>query len=185
MLTNIRYCMFFVALLVHGNELWSKETFTLPTCLELHQFYDDFMLKLFSSISLINSWFIVFDCAGLQVDQWPIRTDHRSIFSTRDTENMVTRTRTPSVRMFTAEIQRNMVTRTRTRHNQVECSLKRREKIIENMSFRHIFLKLSEYLISFFISCPGQLNRWPCHWLTHWLSDSSFDFSVTLDTSRH
>ena len=30
-----------------------------------------------------------------------------------------------------------MVTRTRTGHNQVECSLKRREKIIENMSFTH------------------------------------------------
>ena len=21
-------------------------------------------------------------------------------------------------------------------------------------------------------SCPEQLNRWPCHWLTHWLSQS-------------
>ena len=30
---------------------------------------------------------MVFDCAALQVDQWPIRTDHRSRFSTRDTED--------------------------------------------------------------------------------------------------
>ena len=55
------------------------------------------------------------------------------------------------VEIFPPEIQRNMVTRTRTGHNQVEYSLKRREKIIENMNFRHIFLKLSEYLISFFL----------------------------------
>ena len=31
-------------------------------------------------------------------------------------------------------------------------------------------------------SCPGQLNRWPCHWLSEWVSqwvsESSFDFSV-------
>ena len=31
----------------------------------------------------------------------------------------------------------------------------------------------------YFFSCPGQLNRWPCHSLTHSVSDSPFDFSVS------
>ena len=42
-------------------------------------------------------------------------------------------------------------------------------------------------------SCPGQLNRWPCHWLTDWLTDwHTFWFQSTIelwytlvDTSKH
>ena len=34
--------------------------------------------------------------------------------------------------------------------------------------------------ILFFISCPGQLNRWPCHSLTHWVSKGPFE----KDTNR-
>ena len=53
---------------------------------------------------------------------------------------------------------------------------------------------------SIFFSCPGQLNRWPCHWFTDWLLNSAteqsraeqsraeqwFRFRFRLvDTSRH
>ena len=34
-------------------------------------------------------------------------------------------------------------------------------------------------------SCPQQLNRWPCHWLTNWLGEWPFDFDIqraTLET---
>ena len=35
----------------------------------------------------------------------------------------------------------------------------------------------------FLFSCPEQLNRWPCHWLTHWLSDFLFwHYRVSLET---
>ena len=35
----------------------------------------------------------------------------------------------------------------------------------------------------FIFSCPEQLNRWPCHWLTHSLSDFWFwHYRVALET---
>ena len=33
------------------------------------------------------------------------------------------------------------------------------------------------------ISCPGQLNRWRCQWVSQWVSESSFDFSHFSDTA--
>ena len=32
-------------------------------------------------------------------------------------------------------------------------------------------------------SCPGQLNRWHCQWVSQWVSESSFDFSHFSDTT--
>ena len=37
-------------------------------------------------------------------------------------------------------------------------------------------------------SCPEQLNRWPCHSLTHWLTNSTFTFDIQraiLETCDH
>ena len=49
--------------------------------------------------------------------------------------------------------------------------------ILLNENTRFIWDKLSKKAI---FSCPGQLNRWPCHSLTHSLTDwvsQTFDFS--------
>ena len=47
-----------------------------------------------------------------------------------------------------------------------------------SLLFQIIFI--SEYLHmvmwKFLFSCPQQLNRWPCHWLTNWVT---FTFDIT------
>ena len=72
------------------------------------------------------------------------------------------------------------------------------------LSSFHFFLSTTcnqDYLKSLFLtflvfdpffSCPGQLNRWPCHSVSEWVSESGFDFSdyrehcrAVVDTSRH
>ena len=37
-------------------------------------------------------------------------------------------------------------------------------------------LKIVQFLLYRVFSCPQQLNRWPCHWLTDWLT---FTFDIT------
>ena len=39
-----------------------------------------------------------------------------------------------------------------------------------------LYVIVSYYTIPKFFSCPQQLNRWPCHWLTDWLT---FTFDIT------
>ena len=43
-----------------------------------------------------------------------------------------------------------------------------------------------QYCQIWVFSCPQQLNRWPCHWLTdsltHWLSHSTFTFDIKRAT---
>ena len=41
-------------------------------------------------------------------------------------------------------------------------------------SMKKITMKLG--YTGWFFSCPEQLNRWPCDWLTHWLTQSLTDY---------
>ena len=56
-----------------------------------------------------------------------------------------------------------------------------------------ILLKIKNVLMSSFsraiqiktttlFSCPEQLNRWPCHWLTEWVTFRFWHYRVTLET---
>ena len=41
------------------------------------------------------------------------------------------------------------------------------------------YLKVRTHAI---FSCPEQLNRWPCHWLTDWVTFVFWHYRVALDT---
>jgi len=45
-----------------------------------------------------------------------------------------------------------------------------------DISFHVDFQCLCQLLINHLFSCPKQLNRWPCHSLTHWLTHSLTDW---------
>ena len=52
------------------------------------------------------------------------------------------------------------------------------------MPDKHILLVMvfskDENIVNYFFSCPEQLNRWPCHWLTHSLKTLLIDIQKTI-----
>ena len=59
------------------------------------------------------------------------------------------------------------------------------DRIIEktNIEENVVFATHYDFLWMFF-SCPGQLNRWPWHSLTEWVSDTPFDFRAPQSCGR-
>ena len=50
------------------------------------------------------------------------------------------------------------------------------------MVHNHYIKRNSELVQKYVFSCPEQLNRWPCHWLTHSVSHSTFTFDTQIAT---